>query len=93
MHGTEGSLSPPDPNMFDGPVQVWPTGSKAWRLLPVSAGYEAAGRGIGLALRAGCPHLASAEHVLDVMLTLLDSAHRGQALPETTTCERPAPVC
>jgi hypothetical protein len=26
------------------------------------------------------------------MLTLLDAAHEGRALPVATTCERPAPV-
>ncbi|MEV0487892.1 Gfo/Idh/MocA family oxidoreductase [Streptomyces sp. NPDC050508] len=100
VHGTEGSLSLPDPNTFDGPVQVWPARSHGWQPLPVSAGHEHAGRGIGLAdlaaaLATGRPHLASAElaeHVLDVMLTLLDSAHQGRTLAVTTTCERPAPV-
>ncbi|SEG06515.1 Predicted dehydrogenase [Actinacidiphila yanglinensis] len=99
VHGTAGSLSVPDPNGFDGTVEVFTAGG-AWQPLPVSAGYPGAGRGTGLAdladaLAAGRPHLASAElaaHVLDVMLTLLDSAHRGQALPVARTCERPAPV-
>ncbi|WP_128376418.1 Gfo/Idh/MocA family protein [Streptomyces cavernae] len=100
VHGTEGSLSLPDPNTFDGPVQLWSVRSPGWQSLPVSAGHEHAGRGIGLAdladaLAAGRPHLASAElaeHVLDVMLTLLDAAREGRSLTVTTTCERPAPV-
>ncbi|MER6144971.1 Gfo/Idh/MocA family oxidoreductase [Streptomyces sparsogenes] len=100
VHGTEGSLSLPDPNTFDGPVRVWPARSGGWQPVPVSAGHEHGGRGIGLAdladaLATGRPHLASAElaeHVLDVMLTLLDSAHEGRTLPVTTTCERPAPT-
>ncbi|MFJ6079900.1 Gfo/Idh/MocA family protein [Streptomyces sp. NPDC092369] len=100
VHGTEGSLSLPDPNHFDGPVEVWRARSDGWRPLPVSAGHPRAGRGIGLAdlavaLAAGRPHLASAElaeHVLDVMLTLLDAAHQGRTLAVTTTCERPDPV-
>ncbi|MDH6219625.1 Gfo/Idh/MocA family protein [Streptomyces pseudovenezuelae] len=100
VHGTEGSLSLPDPNLFDGVVEVWRARSDGWRSLPVSAGHPHAGRGIGLAdlavaLATGRPHLASAElaeHVLDVMLTLLDAAHQGRTLTVTTTCERPAPV-
>ncbi|MEV6588722.1 Gfo/Idh/MocA family protein [Streptomyces acidicola] len=100
VHGTEGSLSLPDPNTFDGPVRLWPGRADGWEQLPVSAGHENAGRGIGLAdladaLATGRPHRASAElaqHVLDVMLTLLDSAHEGRTLTVTTTCERPAPV-
>ncbi|MYV57168.1 gfo/Idh/MocA family oxidoreductase, partial [Streptomyces sp. SID3212] len=33
-----------------------------------------------------------ARHVLDVMLTLLDSAREGSALPVDSTCTRPDPV-
>lgn len=72
----------------------------AWEPLPVKAGYPDGGRGTGLAgladaLAADRPHRASAElagHVLDVMLTLLDSAREGTRLPIGSTCERPAPV-
>jgi predicted dehydrogenase len=99
VHGTGGSLSVPDPNGFDGQVDWYPAGGD-WQPLPVSAGYRGAGRGTGLAdlagaLAAGRPHLASAElaaHVLDVMLTLLDSAHGGTWLPVAAGCPRPAPV-
>ncbi|MFE2428905.1 Gfo/Idh/MocA family protein [Streptomyces sp. NPDC059373] len=99
VHGTAGSLSVPDPNGFEGQVELHAAGG-GWEALPVSAGYPGAGRGTGLAdlaeaLAAGRPHLASAElaeHVLDVMLTLLDAAHAGTSLPVTTSCERPAPV-
>jgi predicted dehydrogenase len=99
VHGTAGSLSVPDPNGFEGQVELFAAGG-SWQPLPVSAGYPGAGRGTGLAdladaLATGRPHLASAElaeHVLDVMLTLLDSAHAGQALAVASRCERPAPV-
>ncbi|WP_326673704.1 Gfo/Idh/MocA family protein [Streptomyces sp. NBC_01257] len=98
VHGTAASLSVPDPNGFDGPVEIHRGGG--WETLPVSAGYPDGGRGTGLAdladaLAAGRPHRASAElaaHVLDIMLTLMDAADRGTALPVTSTCERPAPV-
>ncbi|MGW3288690.1 Gfo/Idh/MocA family protein [Streptomyces sp. NPDC001002] len=100
VHGTEGSLSLPDPNNFDGPVRLWKAGADRWQPLAVSAGHPHAGRGVGLAdlavaLATGRPHLASAElaeHVLDVMLTVLDAAHQGRTLAVTTTCERPDPV-
>lgn len=98
VHGTEASLSVPDPNNFDGPVEI--NRGAGWEALPVSAGYRDAGRGIGLAdlaeaLAEGRPHRASAElaaHVLDVMLTLMEAADQGRALPVVSTCERPAPV-
>lgn len=98
VHGTEGSLSVPDPNGFDGPVELHRDGE--WRQLPVSAGVVDGGRGAGLAdlaasLREGTAHRASAElaqHVLDVMLTLLDAAHQGVSLPVAGDCPRPRPV-
>ncbi|MEV7406065.1 Gfo/Idh/MocA family oxidoreductase [Streptomyces sp. NPDC091267] len=98
VHGTAASLSVPDPNGFDGPVEIHRDGE--WETLPVSAGYPDAGRGTGLAdladeLSAGRPHRASAElaaHVLDVMLTLMEAADQGVALPVRSTCVRPSPV-
>ncbi|MGW6745235.1 Gfo/Idh/MocA family protein [Streptomyces sp. NPDC055025] len=99
VHGTAGSLSVPDPNGFDGPVDVHADGGE-WETLPVSAGYTGAGRGTGLAdlaeaLAAGRPHRASAElsrHVLDIMLTLLASAREDRSLPVESSCARPEPV-
>ncbi|MFI6345765.1 Gfo/Idh/MocA family protein [Streptomyces sp. NPDC050560] len=98
VHGTEGSLSVPDPNRFDGSVELFRDGE--WSPQPVTAGYRDAGRGTGLldlaaALADGRPHRASAQlaaHVLDVMLTLLDAARQGRSLPVFSICERPAPV-
>ncbi|MZD04400.1 Gfo/Idh/MocA family oxidoreductase, partial [Streptomyces sp. SID5785] len=98
VHGTDASLSVPDPNAFDGPVEIH-RGDR-WVPLPVSAGHRDAGRGVGLgdlaaALREDRPHRASAElaaHVLDVMLTLMDAADQGRALGVDSTCERPDPV-
>ncbi|MFE9613761.1 Gfo/Idh/MocA family protein [Streptomyces sp. NPDC006012] len=98
VHGTGASLSVPDPNGFDGAVEI--NHGDGWETLPVSAGYRDAGRGAGLAdlaeaLSAGRAHRASAElaaHVLDIMLTLMDAADQGRALKVTSTCERPAPV-
>ncbi|MFD7289386.1 Gfo/Idh/MocA family protein [Streptomyces sp. NPDC059863] len=99
VHGTEASLSLPDPNGFDGTVELH-RGTGEWEALPVTAGYVGAGRGTGLAdlamsLAGGRPHRASAElarHVLDIMLTLLDSAREGRALPVESCSVRPEPV-
>ncbi|GAA1939194.1 Gfo/Idh/MocA family oxidoreductase [Kitasatospora viridis] len=98
VHGTLASLSVPDPNLFEGPVEI--NRGDQWETLPPSAGYQDGDRGSGLAdlaeaLTDDRPHRACAElaaHVLDVMLTLLDAAEQGRALPVTSTCERPAPV-
>ncbi|WP_330177135.1 Gfo/Idh/MocA family oxidoreductase [Streptomyces sp. NBC_01498] len=99
VHGTEGSLSLPDPNGFDGPVDLHRAGG-GWEPLPVSGGYRNAGRGTGLAdlataLAEDRPHRASGElarHVLDVMLTLLDAARDGVWLPVAGDCGRPEAV-
>jgi predicted dehydrogenase len=73
--GTEGTLSLPDPNMFDGPLRIrtfaetaaGETGDgspEGWHELPVTG--TTAGRGIGVldmarAIRGGVPHRASGE--------------------------------
>ncbi|WP_298805262.1 Gfo/Idh/MocA family oxidoreductase [uncultured Pseudokineococcus sp.] len=105
VHGTEGSLSVPDPNHFDGTVEVaraarQPLRGAVWDEVPPRAGYLGAGRGYGLAdlalaLRTGAPHRASAEvalHVVDVMARLEEASATGASVATTTTCERPAPV-
>ncbi|MEV4289389.1 Gfo/Idh/MocA family oxidoreductase [Nonomuraea bangladeshensis] len=99
VHGERGSLVVPDPNHFDGVVQLSAVGEGGWRDLPDSAGYVAAGRGVGLADLAATPAgeepRASgtlAFHVLDVMESLLASAGSGAAVTVASTCERPSPV-
>ncbi|SEO31372.1 Gfo/Idh/MocA family protein [Actinacidiphila rubida] len=80
--GTEGTLSLPDPNTFDGPLQVRALGEEEWRDLPVEG--TTAGRGIGVldmarAVRGGDRHRASgelAQHVLELMASITDSAER-----------------
>lgn len=99
VHGETGSLIVPDPNRFDGKVKLHRLGGDGWETLPVSAGYAAASRGIGLhdlALTApgGEPRAGGrlAFHALDVMESLLQSAHTGQSVTITSTCERPDAV-
>jgi predicted dehydrogenase len=100
VHGPGGSLSLPDPNYFDGTVELFRAGSDAWREVPASAGYVAAGRGVGVAdlarsLADGTAHRASADvalHVLDVMESLLEAARTGEAETVVSTCAVPAAV-
>jgi len=105
VHGTEGSLSVPDPNHFDGAVELaraaaQPLRGAHWEDVGVRAGYLGAGRGTGLAdlalaLRAGTPHRAGVEvalHVVDVMSSLERAAAGGGVVATTTTCERPPAV-
>lgn len=100
VHGSGGSLSVPDPNYFDGPVEVFRAGDEKWTPVAPSAGYLDGGRGIGvadlaLALAAGEPHRAAddvALHALDVMESLLEAARTGEAEAIATTCTVPRPV-
>jgi predicted dehydrogenase len=98
VHGQTGSLVVPDPNQFDGDVQLHELGG-AWRTLQPSAGYRDAGRGYGVADLAttppGAPARANGDiayHVLDVMTALLASADSGTLVTVESTCERPAAV-
>lgn len=99
VHGERGSLVVPDPNHFDGSVLVSGVGDDEWAELPASAGYAGAGRGVGLADFASAPAGEEpraggslAFHVLDIMESLLASAHSGTAVNIGSTCERPRPV-
>ena len=97
VHGTAGTLAVPDPNRFDGDVQLHALGGEGWETLPVTGGYEQAGRGIGLQDMAvrGEGLRASGElgqHVLEVMNGVLEAAASGTRIEITSTVERPAAV-
>ncbi|MFJ4027568.1 Gfo/Idh/MocA family protein [Paenarthrobacter sp. NPDC089989] len=99
VHGELGSLTVPDPNLFDGDVELFTLDETSWTTLPVSAGYVNAGRGYGLADLAATPPGkepraggALAYHALEVMEGLLESADTGTAVSIQSTPERPAPV-
>jgi predicted dehydrogenase len=85
VYGTDGSVRLPDPNRYDGAVELAPAGGE-WRELPTVAGADMR-RGYGVvdlacALNEGRPHRASgalALHVLDVMEGLLTSAQADGA--------------
>ncbi|MEN5075860.1 Gfo/Idh/MocA family oxidoreductase [Isoptericola cucumis] len=96
VHGTDGSLVVPDPNTFDGDVELCRRGARSWEVLPPSAGFEAAGRGVGLLEMVGAAGLGDAPaspraggdvglHVMEVMSGLLGSADDGRRAAMTTT--------
>ena len=97
IHGTEGTLAVPDPNHFSGEVTVRRLAGEGWEALPVTGGYEDAGRGIGLQDMAvrGAELRASGElgqHVLEVMNAVLESAHSGARIEIASTVARPEAV-
>jgi predicted dehydrogenase len=99
VHGELGSLVVPDPNRFAGEVQLQRLAGTGWKRLEVSAGYLDAGRGFGVADLALTPDgqepRASGQlafHVLEVMESLLLSAHGGSSVAVESTVHRPAAV-
>ncbi|GAA2860317.1 Gfo/Idh/MocA family oxidoreductase [Paenarthrobacter ilicis] len=99
IHGEKGSLIVPDPNHFDGDVELFALGAEDWETLPVSAGYVESGRGFGIADLAATPAGQEpraggklAFHALEVMESVLESARTGQALAIKSTVERPSTV-
>ena len=100
IYGTEGSLRVPDPNTFAGPVLLHRANDPTWQEIPLTHGYTANSRGIGLvdmasARRAGRPHRASGElayHVLDIMEALHTASSEGRHIELTSQCARPAPL-
>lgn len=93
VHGEEGSLQLPDPNLFDGVVRLRRVGETDWTGLEPTAGYVQAGRGVGLIdfVTAESPRAdgAMAMHVLEVMEGLLRSAASGERVAIATTVRRP----
>jgi len=100
IYGSEGSLSVPDPNGFDGPVKVRKPGDNEWQDVPHIAGPAWQSRGLGvadmvLATAEKRPHRASGElafHVLDVMQALHEASDSGRYAEMGSTCARPEPV-
>ncbi|MCX8454431.1 Gfo/Idh/MocA family protein [Paenarthrobacter ureafaciens] len=99
IHGEKGSLVVPDPNHFDGEVQLFALGAEDWETLPVSAGYMDSGRGFGIADLAATPAGQEpraggglAFHALEVMESVLESAKSGQSVSIKSTAQRPPAV-
>jgi predicted dehydrogenase len=106
VHGTEGSMSVPDPNSFGQfkgglhPIRVWTAATREWRDVEYSHGYCQNSRGVGVAdmaraIRTGRPHRANGDlayHVLDVMQAFLDSSEQERHVAIESTCQRPAPL-
>lgn len=100
LHGSEGSLSLPDPNTFGGPVSLWRKENPGWTPVTLSHGYADNMRGLGAAdmaaaIRRGRPHRANgtmAYHILDVMHAILEASRLGRHVQLASACDRPAPL-
>ncbi len=100
VYGTEGSLSVPDPNHFEGEVRLRDIRGERWTPVESRYGYAENGRGLGLAdlvdaMKSGRPYRASAElafHVLDIMQAIHEASRDGRHVELKSRCERPAPM-
>ncbi|MFC8303887.1 Gfo/Idh/MocA family protein [Specibacter sp. NPDC057265] len=96
--GTEGTISLPDPNNFDGDVKVCRRGDSEWTTIPAEGPDH--GRGLGVldmarAIRAGVPHRATGElafHVLEAMVAISESVDSAEFVPLTSTAPASLPV-
>jgi len=100
IHGTDGSMSVPDPNGFGGTVMVKRGNDGEWKEMPLTHGYADNSRGLGVAdmacaLRSGRPHRASGDlayHVLDIMHCFHDSSTADRHVETQGPCARPNPL-
>lgn len=97
LHGTEGSMSVPDPNGFGGKVRVARAGRREWTAAASSHGYNENFRSVGLAdmcqaLRDGRPARCSGDlayHVLEVMASFQRSSESGKHVDIESRPPRP----
>ena len=100
IHGTEGSMSVPDPNSFSGDVKVFKPGAEDWATVPHSHKYADNMRSIGVAdmaysILSGRKHRCNGEmayHALDIMHSFEESSEKGKAIDLQSTCDQPAPL-
>jgi predicted dehydrogenase len=98
IHGTDGSLSVPDPNGFAGEPMLFRAGDKDWKPLPFT--HATNSRGLGVADMASAiatkrQHRASGDlayHVLDIMCAFEESSAQGKHIEVKSPCERPATI-
>ena len=100
IYGTDATLSVPDPNTFNGPVQIRAIRDREWRDIEMLEPNIPQERGIGLAdmmwaQTTGRPHRASADlalHVLELMTSAVTASDRGERIALETSCERAKPM-
>lgn len=100
IHGSDGSLSLPDPNGFSGPVRIRHSAADSWQDVRIDDDTSANLRGLGVidlaeAMLDDRSPRASGElglHVLEIMHAIHASSETGRHVDLRTTCLRPAPL-
>jgi predicted dehydrogenase len=100
VHGTEGSLSLPDPNTFGGDVRLWTPTKREWEKIPLTHS-DKTGRGIGLADMAHAAQTGSKQHrlngdlalhVVEIMEAFHVSAKSGRTVKLKSRPKQPEPL-
>jgi predicted dehydrogenase len=97
VSGTTGTIAFPDPNTFDGESVVFDATDDG-RTVPAVGSKSSRGTGVAemaQAIRAGRPERASgalAYHVLDIMVSITESASRGETVTVESSFEKAAAV-
>ena len=100
IYGSEGTLFVPDPNFFDGCIELYRPEEGKIREIPLMYGYPENSRGLGLAdmakaIQTGRESRADVQqtaHVLEVMCGFATSAETGGWVEMTTDYHRAAPM-
>jgi len=98
VSGTTGTIAFPDPNIFDGESVVFDGTDDDGRKVPAVGSKSSRGTGVAemaQAIRAGRPERASgalAYHVLDIMVSIAESASRGETVTVESSFEQAAAV-
>jgi predicted dehydrogenase len=100
VHGTEGSLSVPDPNTFGGEVKLWTAKKREWEIIPLTH-TDKIGRGVGLADMAFSEQTGKKQHrlngelalhVVEVMGAFHTSAKTGRKVTMKSRPKQPEPL-
>ncbi len=101
IHGSEGSLSCPDPNNFhdENSIKLRKAGQAEWEIIPLEHTHRT-GRGMGvadmaMAIQSGREHRCSASlgaHVLEVMMAFEESSNSGKHVTIQSQSSRPTAV-
>ncbi|MDQ4502956.1 Gfo/Idh/MocA family oxidoreductase [Sinomonas sp. ASV322] len=98
LSGSEATLLIPDPNYFDGELQIRRAGDEEWTAIPTTG--PANGRGMGVldmarSIRADQPHRATGQlayHVLDTMVSISESIDSGTFIDVASSAPSSTPL-
>jgi predicted dehydrogenase len=100
IHGTEGSLSVPDPNTFGGEVKLWTMKKREWETVPLTHSDQI-GRGTGLADLAFAAQTGKRQHrlngelalhIVEVMEAFHTSSRTGRNIKMKSKPKQPEPM-